>query len=469
MNNYLLDNINDIPVEAITQAQNNGATSQATPQQTMKHEEVKTVNTDQEPQRPGHDENDSVNERHYSRHSCAELCKQPKPIPYLIKGYIRQRGLGMIYGESGCGKSFCVLDMAVAIACQDIDNWNGKPVKHAPVIYFAGEGADGLNSRLACLCNERGINPEHVQLTIIDENFKLDCGREDTEHSIDNTIAEINATYDNPALVVFDTLNVFMKGDENSNTDAGNFCSLCRKIIQDCRCSVLIVQHTGLSTDAKNRARGASAFKAAMDFVIQLSKKGSIIELDTPKIKDGKEQPTLIFTLVEHVIPEWFDEDGEPVTSCTLEISEKLMQFREHQEAEKKKPKPTKSQIFALRTYKESAEQHGKIVVDNPDTGHEFIRLDVKVWRETFYQLSSADNNDKKRVQFDRARKTLAEDAKTLYIQREGGREYYCLDLSNNAVEPTYRLELRTAIKARKQEDTETVNTDATLELPLKV
>ena len=153
--------------------------------------------------------------RRYSHHSGAELCKQPKPIPYLIKGYMRKGGLGMIHGESGCGKSFVVFDMAGSIAHEDIMDWHGIPLHHGQVIYFAGEGADGINARLACWCNERNVNPDKLNLEVIDEIFKLDCGKEDTAHSIENTIAEIKS-YGNVSLVIFDTVNVYMKAEENS-------------------------------------------------------------------------------------------------------------------------------------------------------------------------------------------------------------------------------------------------------------
>lgn len=392
--------------------------------------------------------------RHYSHRSCAELCRKREPIPQLIKGYIRQRGLGMIYGESGCGKSFTVIDMAASIACNDITTWNGKSIHHGPVVYFAGEGADGLNARLACWCNERNINPESVQLEIIDEIFKLDCGKEDTTHSLENTIAEIKATFQNTALVVLDTLNVFMKSDENSNTEAGNFCALCRKIIQECGCTVLIVHHTGLNPEAKKRGRGASALKGAMDFELQLTKSGDILTLSTPKIKDGKEQPELLFKLKQHEIPDWFDEDGEPVTSCTIELAEEIMQYREARaeakSKEKEKPKYPDSVVFGLKVYREAAKLHGQIITDNPETGHEFIRLGVNDWRNTFYQQSSADNDNAKKQAFRRARKDITEKFDILTIQREDGYEYYCLDMSGNT-EPAYRLEIRTAIKNREK------------------
>ena len=391
--------------------------------------------------------------RRYSHHSGAELCKQPKPIPYLIKGYMRKGGLGMIHGESGCGKSFAVIDMAGSIAHEDITDWHGVPIRHGQVLYFAGEGADGLNARLACWCNKRNVNPEKLNLEVIDEIFKLDCGKEDLAHSIENTIAEIKS-YGDTALIVFDTVNIYMKAEENSNTDVGNFCQICRKIIQECGCTVLLVHHTGLSTEAKNRGRGASALKGAVDFELHLKKDVDILTLSTPKVKDGKEQPDLVFKLTEHEIPGWVDEDGEAITSCTIELAKGIMEYREKEQAEKKKPKLTQSQIFARKTYSEAAKQYGKIVVDNTETGHETIYLDIEDWRKVFYEQSTAEGNDKKRVAFNRAKKDLAEYTNTLTKHTKEGREYYCLDLSGDT-EASYRAEIHTGIKLREKAEAE--------------
>ncbi len=382
--------------------------------------------------------------RKYSHHSGAELCKQPKPIPYLIKGYMRKGGLGMIYGESGCGKSFTVLDMAASIACEDIESWHGLKLNHGPVVYFAGEGADGLNARLACWCSERNINPDSLRLEVIDEIFKLDGGNEDKAHSLDTTIAEIKAAFPDPALVIFDTVNVFMRAEENSNTDVGLFCSACRKIIQELGCTVWLVHHTGLNSEAKNRARGASALKGAMDFELQLKKSESLLTLSTPKIKDGKEQPDLLFNLKQHNIPDWFDEDSEPVTSCTIELATELMQYREDKRKRDKEKPLCKTAIQARKTFAQTAKNFGRIIKDE-NTGHDLAIVEVENWRETAYAMSSADNNSTKRSQFKNQREELFEKGELLTKKFIEGHEYYCLDL-NGEKEPELRAQIRLAI-----------------------
>ena len=391
-------------------------------------------------------------EHRYSFHTFAELCKQPKAVPYLIKDYVRANGLELLYGESGCCKTFSIIDMIASIACPEIETWHGHKInKHGGVVYFAGEGLEGLNARFQCWAQERGINPDNINLAVCNDVFALDAPTDG--HSLEQTIAEIKMIK-NPVLVVFDTLNTFMAGEENSNTAVGSFLRLCRLIRDNCGVTVLIVHHASSKTEVKGEARGATALRAAMDIQLRLTRSSDILTLKVEKSKDDKPAPDLIFKLTEHVIEGWEDEDGNPVTSCTLEIAEKLMQFKaeqlEQEKAEKKKPKYTDAQLFALKTYREAAKKHGFIVVDNETTQHSTVFVDVEKWRKTLYDLSAAENEDSKRVQFKRAREFTAQKTEILAIKRDNGKEYYTLDLSGNA-DPTYKMEIISAIKEREE------------------
>ena len=78
-------------------------------------------------------------------------------------------------------------------------------------------------------------------------------------------------------LVVIDTLARHMTGEENSNRDMSTFIALVDTIRLKHGCAVLIIHHTGHGTDTSNRARGASAFYASLDFEFLLNgdKKGT--------------------------------------------------------------------------------------------------------------------------------------------------------------------------------------------------
>ncbi len=402
----------------------------------------------------------------YSHRSASELTRQPQSVEYLIKGLIKRKGLHMLFGESGCGKGFTLLDMAVAIASPEIDSWYGKPVHHGGVVYFCGEGADAINARFTACCDEHGINPDRVQFEIVDEIFRLN-GRKDSEHDLETTIQEIKALYSQPALVIFDTVNIYMDGDENSASDAGDFLSACRKIIAACGCSVMIVHHTGLADEKPKRSRGSSAFKAAMDFSLGLSAGTSnndgkrLLTLTVDKSKDSKAGEQILLNLIPVNVRDWLDEDEEPVTSCVIRLAEGAMKWRQEQEAEKKKPKLTALQKLALDTYKETAKATGKIITTDTNTGRQIVKVSDEKWREYFYSRTPSTSEDhkkdmaQKRVTYNRAKNYLIQETKLLEIKNDGGIEFYCLDFSSD-IDASYRAEIHTAITARMKAEAET-------------
>ncbi len=388
-----------------------------------------------------------------------EIAERNDPVRYIIKGYIRRKALHMLYGESGCGKGFCVIDICESISRTEITSWHGISLKHGDVVYFCGESADGLNARIRAWKNARNVQKNEGKFLIIDSVFHLDEKDKKSDYYIDNVIADIKAMSDNLALVVFDTVNIYMGGEENSASDTGNFFAACRKIIKECGCAVMVVHHIGLSTDAKNRARGSSAFKSDVDISLKLTRSGNLLTLSNDKEKERENQPDLLFNLVKHEIPGWFDEDGEIITSCTIELATELMQYREQKAEEKAKehakPPMPKTVRNALDTFREAAKLHGEIITNNPNAGNEIIRLNVEEWREVFKTMSSAGNDNAKRQAFNRTRAKLVEDTHILTIQADKGKEFYCLDMSSDKTEAAYRLEIRTAIKNREKAQAE--------------
>ena len=117
-------------------------------------------------------------------------------------------------------------------------------------------------------------------------------------------------------LVIVDTLaRNFGPGDENSTGDMSRFVSALDDIRVQFDCAVIVVHHTGLA--AADRARGASAFRAALDWEYRLEPKGDIRLMACTKSKDH-EPPADVAFEPESVDCGWMDEDGEPVSSIVL-------------------------------------------------------------------------------------------------------------------------------------------------------
>lgn len=390
-----------------------------------------------------------------------DFIKDLSPTEYLIDNWIQTEALHVMFGESGSFKTFCVTDICEHIACTDFDTWCGKKVEHGEVIYLAGEGLNGIKKRFAGWCLKHGKNPADIPLYISPTSFFLD----DTtpEHDVDTVIADIRAICSNPKLVVFDTLNRYMGGEENSATGMGAFVRACSKLINELHCAVLIVHHSGLAQESKGRGRGSGALYAALDIEIQCVKSGMTCNLIPTKNKDNDKDKPLSFNMEEIEIPNVRDKKGNPIRTTTLVpiFNEEATKTLATAEPETKKksdtPKPSKAFTRGIDTFKEAAIRYGRLSTN--ETGESFIDVELKEWRKVAYETiegnSKGNSEDSKRNKFNAARAALIEDAKTRILTRYENEEgtYYRLSRNNEVVDPTLRVEIFGAVMRRIEEE----------------
>lgn len=230
---------------------------------------------------------------------------QPSPLPWLIKGWLPQYGMAMVFGESGVGKTFIALDMACSVACGL--PWCGRQVKQAPVAYLCGEGNFGMRSRVASWCRARGVDSLDG-LLISNKPISLDEPR-----AAEQVLGALSPMAgDPPALTVIDTIHAHMVGDESTARDTRVMLNACGVIAAATGGVVLLIHHVGHANEAKARARGSSAWRGALDAQIYVhAGKNDGIIVDCVKLKDAQEPESICGTL-ESVDLGWVDEDGEP-------------------------------------------------------------------------------------------------------------------------------------------------------------
>lgn len=90
----------------------------------------------------------------------------------------------------------------------------------------------------------------------------------------------------------------------------------CRAIKQRFGCSVLLVHHTGVSEAAQGRARGSSAWRAALDIEVSVKDVDGVRIIEQTKNKDSQLAAPKAFEIEPVRIEGWQDEDGEPVFSA---------------------------------------------------------------------------------------------------------------------------------------------------------
>ncbi len=254
--------------------------------------------------------------------SAHDLCSQPKHTQWLVKDIMDSCSLSCWFGEPGSMKSFLLIDLGLCVSTGR--DWHGHPVLlPGPVFYIAGEGGSGINRRVKAWGIKHDMGLEGVPFYVSDRSVSL-LEEESTRELVQAIDDLLSVSKEKPALVIIDTLNRnFGPGDENSTADMTRFISVIDEHLRNrFGCAVLIIHHSGLS--ATERARGASALRASLDWEYRLQKNSSGARtLTCTKSKDHAESPPITFMPEEIPLKGWTDPDtGEVMTSCVLCLSE---------------------------------------------------------------------------------------------------------------------------------------------------
>ena len=294
--------------------------------------------------------------------SGADLCAAP-PMRWMVRGVLPLDGLAALYGPSGSGKSFLVLDVAAAVAGGAYD-WFGRRVTHCPVTYCALEGEAGMGKRVNAwsLHNKK---PVPACLRFITQPVDLLDGGD-----VADLAKAVQVAGGAGGLVILDTLNRAAPGaDENSSVDMGNIIAAAKRLQNLTGGLVLLVHHTG--KDATKGLRGHSSLYAALDGAIEVNKTDSRREWSVAKSKDDETGTVHAFKL--DVVTVGHDDDGEEITSCVAVPDESVG-------AVKRAKLPSGgNQKIALDTLGEPLRKSTDFNKDGAPLGHPCIRLDEAV------------------------------------------------------------------------------------------
>jgi hypothetical protein len=251
---------------------------------------------------------------------------QPAPLKWVIKNWMPDSAVCMVYGESGVGKTFITLDMACHIAAGL--QWHGHKTKSGVVVYMAGEGNYGIRQRVTAWCKAHGVQSLD---SLLISNKAIDVDSPAAAAQIINAVREV--TQEDAVALFIDTVNNHMSGDENSAKDTRNMLNACNIVARALSASICLNHHTGHAADSKQRARGSSAWKASLDASILVAKTEASIEIACTKMKDA-EPPQPFFGKLEVVPLGWVDEDGEEIKGAVFKIEENPPEKKEKKDSE---------------------------------------------------------------------------------------------------------------------------------------
>lgn len=234
----------------------------------------------------------------------AEFARRPPP-EWIVKNVLPDADLAMLFGESGSGKSFIMIDIAMAIA-RGVP-WRGMKVRQGRVVYIAAEGGGGFRNRLLAYAQQHQIKLEDIPFGVIHAapNF-LEKG--------DAKAVAVAIKAGGPvALIIVDTYAQVTPGaNENSAEDMGMALKNARVIKDETGGMMLLVHHAG--KDSSKGARGWSGNHAAADAVLEVTRNGNQRALRTAKQKDGDDGAAWGFSLETVVVG--MDQDGDVIDSC---------------------------------------------------------------------------------------------------------------------------------------------------------
>lgn len=243
--------------------------------------------------------------------SHADFAGQVRSVRWIVKDFLPHAQLGVLFGESGSGKTFASYDLCAAI-CRGIE-WNGKRVTKGRVLYVVAEGVAGFVNRIKAYCHQQGIKPSDIDMDVISDLTPnlLEPAQ------ITDLIKDIKKQepYD---LIVMDTFAQVMPGaNENSGEDVGKALAECKRIHRHTGAMVLLVHHSG--KDASKGARGWSGLRAAADVELEVLRSDELRSISVTKLKDGQDGANIGFKLHTVILGE--DEDGDDITSCIVEYT----------------------------------------------------------------------------------------------------------------------------------------------------
>lgn len=181
---------------------------------------------------------------------------EPKLPEELIEGVLRCGHKMLISGDSKAGKSFLLMELAMAIA--EGSEWLGMKCKQGKVLYINLEiDKASCDMRIRKIYEKNGLRPSGNLITwqLRGKSMKLD----DLAPKLIRRIKDSGM-----AAVILDPIYKVITGDENNASDMANFCNQFDKICAETGCATIYCHHHSKGAQGAkrmiDRASGSGVF-----------------------------------------------------------------------------------------------------------------------------------------------------------------------------------------------------------------
>jgi len=275
----------------------------------------------------------------------------------IVEGLVPDRGVTWLYGASMSFKTFAA--MSIAVAASDGASWLGRHTEDCLVVYVGAEGGMSLHARRAgaeraagrfgslCVATERPMLDTRLgQIRLRgmlkgllgdifdDVDYEDETESEAFEAAYRTYTPDVKFAYDDvqAVLVIIDTYSQTSSGDDKVNV--GAYIKGLRDMIEDAhehcerRLAFMVVDH---ATKTGGSYMGSVAKLNDVDSQIEVVRTGSsnMATLYHRKVKDGIESEPISLELVTHVLDEYLDAYGKPLSTLVVKDGSKAAKIAE--------------------------------------------------------------------------------------------------------------------------------------------
>ena len=248
----------------------------------------------------------------------------PDPPHYLVKNLLPAEGVAMLGGQSGAGKTFTVVNLAISLGTGE-PFFGRRVVERVGTLILAAEGAGTLSARVEAA---KAILPNGDRLPIAWMSAVPNLTDPEEVKALQPKIRAIDARMREQfgvrlGLVAIDTMAAaFAMKDENDAAEAQQVLRHMRMLGEPIGALILPIHHYGKTEETG--LRGSSAYRGGADAVLsiladrnQVTGEVTTRSLNLAKSRWAEEGPIAAFALC--FVQLGTDDDGEAYGACVVE------------------------------------------------------------------------------------------------------------------------------------------------------
>lgn len=232
--------------------------------------------------------------------------------PWLIQSIIRARGITVVAGDGGTGKSLFVLFMLLSIL--EGSEWLGEfDVPEPKKVLLLDKEND--NENIQTNLKSMGITNKNLHIAMYPPSFQLMEFNSDTKMWQKTKAAELlheHVVNQGIQVVVLDSFVDFFQGNENDPVQIAEFAASCQEIFPNC--AIIIIHHESKPAQnspqrkAGHRMRGSTHIYNMLGSALSISvndlEKPEIIYVEHSKVRGGEKQKPFEVKMVIELDPD---------------------------------------------------------------------------------------------------------------------------------------------------------------------